>query len=666
MQRIIFLFSFLFLLTFSLSAQKMKTNKWRQSERDSMEKAQHFFDEHHYDIALRIFEVLQKYHPNEDYLKYITAITGLHRPDMHEKALLWLDEIYKKNKKTHWIKYYLAEAYHLNYKFDEALKFSSEFKVEEKKIPAAELNILNHIEDYCRNGKELMANPKPAKITNLGAVLNTNGSEYAPVITPDENLIMFTYVGEQSFGGYQNYFNEPDPMGIYFEDVFISERVAGEWVKAHSMGETFNTNLHEAPITLTGDGQTLFMFRDDRSDGGDIYSSRLNGISWSVPIRLRGEVNTLNWEGSCSLSPDGKTLYFASDRGGGLGGRDIYKAHLMPDSSWGNVMNLGDKINTKFDDDAPFIHPDGRTLIFSSKGHNSMGDYDIFQTNYNYSDSSWSKPENLGYPINTPDDDRYYVLSGDGKRGYYASGKAGGQGLHDLYVVEPGISNKTVLAILKGKVTLDDKPIEAEILVDIVSSNKQFSTFRSNSTTGNYLISLPAGEDYKITFRVNGFPDQVVNVEVSKAVEYFEKIANIPFLSKLPSDTSGLHPIAANDPNLKPKEKEIVKEEPKINPPSNVPKEGLLFRVQIAAYRLPDNYSYKHLSGLGDIDQLNIDGIVRFTIGGNFNTLDEANLHLGKVRGAGQGDAFVTAIYNGKRVYLEELEKLGLIPPRNK
>jgi hypothetical protein len=381
-------------------------------------------------------------------------------------------------------------------------------------------------------------------------------------------------------------------------------------------------------------------------------------------MRLRGEVNTLNWEGSCSLSPDGKTLYFTSDRGGGFGGRDIYKATLLADSSWDNVVNLGDKINTKYDDDAPFIHPDGRTLIFSSKGHNSMGDYDIFQTSFNIQDSTWFKPENLGYPINTPDDDRYYVLSGDGKRGYYASGKTGGQGLHDLYVVEPGISSKTVLAILKGKVTLDDKPIEAEILVDIVNKNKQYSVFHSNSTSGNYLISLPAGEDYKVTFRVPGFPDQVVNVEVTRAVEYFEKIANIPFLSKLSSDTSSIKPMHETDPNLAVKNKD-KKEEPKINPPSNVPKEGLLFRVQIAAYRLPENYSYKHLSGLGDIDQLDLEGIVRFTIGGNFNTLDLANAHMKKVRAAGQTDAFVTAIYNGKRVYLEELEKLGLIPAQN-
>ena len=137
------------------------------------------------------------------------------------------------------------------------------------------------------------------------------------------------------------------------------------------------------------------MYRDSGDDHGDIYmSNSLNG-EWSFPQKLKGEVNSYSWEGSCSLTSNGKQLYFSSERGGGFGGKDIYRATLLPDSTWGNIVNLGDSINTAFDDDAPFIHPDGVTLFYSSKGKNSMGGYDIFQSKLNWKDSTFSKPINL-------------------------------------------------------------------------------------------------------------------------------------------------------------------------------------------------------------------------------------------------------------------------------
>lgn len=658
----------IFLLTISVSlfSQNMKTRKWRQSELDSLQKAQLLFEESNFVMALPIYEKLQENHPKEMYLKYVLGICGLYRSDMHEKSLTLLSEVYAKNKKAQDIEYDLARANHFNYKFDEAISLIDKY-LSNKKLPEKSRKDAEQLKNYCLNAKELVATPVDAKIENIGDIVNTTASEYVPVISSDEQTMIFTYRGDKSVGGLQNAYNQPDPMGIYYEDVFITYKENGNWVTPSSIGERINTNVHDAAIAVSNDGQKLFVYRDNGYDNGDIYLSKLDGDGWTTPEKLQGDVNTFYWEGSCALSADEKTLYFSSEAAGGFGGKDLYKATLMQDGTWRNVQNLGSGINTPFDDDAPFIHPDGKTLIYSSKGMNSMGGYDIFKTELNLNDSTWSKPENLGYPINTPDDDIYFVLSADGGRGYYASGKVGGFGLHDIYVVDmPDDFIKPILAMLTGTVTVDNKPVKAEIKIEMINKNSIYNTLTSNPVSGYYLSNLYAGNNYKIIYSVAGFENQVQELNLTDLRKYMEKKIDINFSTKdtvkavnnaVVSEVNSSQPPISVQPEITP-----IKEPIDIG---NSTKEGLVFKVQIAAYNLPKNYKYNHLSGLGNVEKLLLDdGITRFTIGGNFKTLNEAKAHCRKVVAAGQTDAFVTAIYQNKRVYLEDLEKLGLIPPQ--
>lgn len=649
----------LFLLLNCFSQGVMKTRKWRKSEKDSLLKAQTFFQEEDYLLALPIFEKIEQNHPKELYLKYVMGICGLYRSDVHAKSLEYLQIVYEKNKKAAGIRYDLARAYHFNNKFDEALLIIEEF-LKDKKITEKERKDAEQLVEYCNNAKILFASPVDAKIENIGDILNTVGSEYVPVVSSDESVIIYTYTGDQSVGGLQNGYNQLDSFGIYYEDVFISHKEGENWVTPSSIGSNINTNAHDAAIAISNDGQKLFVFKDDSYDGGDIYISNLDTTGWSIPERIKGDVNTAAWEGSASLSSDEKTLYFSSERPGGFGGRDLYKATLMPDGTWGNAKNLGEKINTVRDDDAPFIHPDGRTLIFSSQALNSMGSYDIFFSVYNPADSSWSTPKNLGYPINTPDDDRYFVLSTDGKRGYYASGKEGGYGLHDIYIVDmpDDFLNPHVINVImvKGITTLDAKPVETVVTVDLIDNNQNYRTINSSPTEGNYLVNLVAGNNYKITYKLKGFPDQIKTIDAATVKGYSELIYNINFSTKVDSAKTDSTIVAVKTDttqNLTPTPFDS----------GNFSKEGLEFKVQIAAYNLPKNYKYDHLKGLGSVEKLVLeDGITRFTIGGAFKTLNDAIAHKNKVQAAGQKDAFVTAIYQGKRVYLEDLEKIGLIP----
>lgn len=660
MKKIILLLIILFSVNSLFPQGNMKTRKWRKTELDSLTKAQAMFEEENYVMALPLYEKMLLNHPKEIYLKYVVGICGLYRSDMHERALELLLQVYQKNKKAADIEYDIARAYHYNYKFDDALAMINKYLTkknltEDKKKNAAQLI------SYCNNGKALVAAPVDAEIENAGAVINTANSEYVPVISSDEKVMIFTYRGEESTGGKQNVYNQPDELGIYYEDVFITHKSGEDWVPPASIGTNINTNLHDAAIAISNDGQKLFIFRDNGTDGGDIYISVLKGDTWSEPEKLKGDVNTSAWEGSASLSADEKTLYFSSEWPGGVGGKDLYKASLMSDGSWGNVKNLGPTINTVYDDDAPFIHPDGVTLLYSSKGLNSMGGYDIFKTELN-ADSTWSTPVNMGYPINTPDEDIYFVLAANGTRGYYASGKSGGYGLQDIYSVDV---SKTLKApsvfMLSGITTVDSIPAETKIKVEVAGKDLVYRDFASNAATGSYLVNLPPGANYKVTYSVNNYPAQTVNIEAITLTAFTEKKVNINFT--IPKDTLPKKDslLAKVDSTRKPTVEEVV------DKLGNSSKEGLEFKVQIAAYNLPKNYKYDYLKGLGDVEKLLLeDGITRFTIGGAFKTLNEAIAHKDKVRAAGQKDAFVTAIYNGKRVYLEELEKLGLIPPQPK
>ncbi|MBK6835980.1 MAG: PD40 domain-containing protein [Bacteroidetes bacterium] len=673
MKRSILIIILLSFVTSLYSQDKMKVSKWRKTERDSMENAQHLFDEGNYVMALPMYDALLHNHPKELYLKYVTGLCGLYRSDKHDDALRLLSEVYEKNKKTAEIELDLAKANHLNYKFDEALALLELYKKKVKKIEAKKQEQIDLLLHYCDIGKKLVAHPLPAKLTNIGGPINTEASEYVPVISSDESVMIYTYRGKKSIGGLQNVYNQPDPYGFYYEDVYISYRDSTDnFSEPKDIGPTINSSSNDAAVALSSDGQKLFIYKDDGTNGGDLYLSLLSGRDWSIPERLIGDVNSPSWEGSCSLSADGKTLYFSSERKGGFGGKDIYKSILQADGSWGSAINMGEKINTAYDEDGPFIHPDGRILVYSSKGKSSMGGYDIFRTVYNPADSAWTIPENMGYPINSPDDDIYYVLTASGEYGYYSSGKDGGSGLQDIYRVYPGLVGLSpYLALLKGTITLDNVPVEGKVSIDIEGRTENYTFLNSNVATGKYLVNLPGGSKYNVTFKYEGQQDQVRTIDLTTIKAYEERIVDINF-STTKADTIKDVAVKSNaikdlkaDPSKLPDVNENDLNQNK-NKTGNETTTGLIFKVQIAAYTMPENYDYSKIKHLGKVDKNVIDGIARFTIGGEFNSLNEANTHCAKVRAAGQSDAFVTAIYNGKRVYLEELEKQGIIPVQPK
>lgn len=426
--------------------------------------------------------------------------------------------------------YYLGRAYMIVYKLEDAIKYFEKFKYYLTETDVDLLKDVNRQIEMCYNAKKLMLNPVSIKIENLGEPINSPYPDYSPVVTPDESSIIFTSRREGSTCG------KKDTDGKYFEDIYIANLGPDKkgWGLGYGkIGSNINTCGHEASISISLDGKKLFIYRDDNGDG-NIYMSELKNSEWSSPEKLSSEINSKYWETHACLSPDGNTLYFVSNRPGGYGGRDIYQCEKLASGKWAPAVNLGPKINTEYDEESPFIIADGVTLYFASKGHESMGGFDIFTSTLS-EDGFWSTPENFGYPINTTDDDVFYVPTKDEKDAYYASAKEAGFGDLDIYKLSI-VAQKKLVAHLKGVIfdELSYKPIEAKIEVLDTKTNDIIANFTSNAETGDYYVSLPTGKTFTINVTADKYtdytetfiiPDTITDPDINKAI----------ILSKLPA-----------------------------------------------------------------------------------------------------------------------------------
>jgi outer membrane protein OmpA-like peptidoglycan-associated protein len=257
-------------------------------------------------------------------------------------------------------------------------------------------------------------------ITNLGETINTPYDEYAPVISADGLMMIFT-------SRRPIFKNDIAKKNQGMENVYVSyyNDMTWKWSEAKMLGKTVNQEgVNNSAIALSNDGQRMLLYRGDPD--GNIYESVLNGEEWSNPLKLPKPINSNKHESSASISPDGRTIYLVSNRNGGEGGLDIWVCHQDVKGVWGKAENLGPTVNTPGDEEGVFIHPDGRTLYFSSKGHNSMGGFDIFKSVFE--NGKWGVPVNLGNSINTTADDLFFTVTADGKTAYYSTGSAGNIG----------------------------------------------------------------------------------------------------------------------------------------------------------------------------------------------------------------------------------------------
>ena len=400
---------------------------------------------------------------------------------------------------------YKASIAHIGMKFKKASNYYNAYKLisgnkeltndeindEVAKVKYAEIAILDK---------------RDVLIQNVGESINTAGEEYVPLISAEEKQLFFTSRREGSTGG------KLDPDGRPFEDIYMSVNLNNTWMAPRSV-EAVNTDGNDACVGLSADGQSLFLFKpSDDLKTGDLYISRMGLDDWEKPVKLGSDINSEYTESSASISMDDKVLFFSSDRPGGFGGKDIYKVLRLPNGKWSKALNLGPTVNTAYDEDAPFIHSDKKTLYFSSKGHTNMGGYDIFKTVYEK--RVWSAPENLKYPINTVQDDIFYVVSASGKIGYYSSSKEGGFGGQDIYKVvlkDEFVSEHILKGIVLAK--KGNSFLSAKITLIENESKKVKGIYKSNNNTGNFIMLVNPEKTYSIVVESDDYHSYTADLE---------------------------------------------------------------------------------------------------------------------------------------------------------
>lgn len=428
------------------------------------------------------------------------------------KAVPFLLKAYELNNNVSTdILYKIGQAMHYAADFNQAIKY---YTLHRETLTPAKLDKMkttlqeetervNRKIFECKNGLGYYANPGNYKIENMGATVNSEYKEYAPAITASQDFMIFTARREGGIGKNKDIDND------FFEDVWYTRKLNGTWQKPKNMGKTINTETHDASIGFSPDGKILFLYKPD--NGGDIYfSNHINDTTWSTPQNMGTAINSKYAEPSVCISADGRTLYFSSDRPGGFGGLDLYKSEKLPDGRWDKPVNLGSKINTKFDDDSPYIDIDGKTLYFSSKGHKGMGGYDIYKATFDAKSYTWSEPENLGYPINTPDNDIFFVIAGDGKTGYYSSVRDEGFGDNDIYMIhmlESATKKEELQTVLFKGIVMESEnsmPIQAELLVINLDAADNPIKIKSDKV-GNFHVKLTQGNRYALEVQKDGY-----------------------------------------------------------------------------------------------------------------------------------------------------------------
>ena len=519
------------LLSPIFSQKKFPANK---EEKEKFDLAEQHFELLMYNIAIAEYEALLKNHPDEAILLFRAGQCQLYMPDGAVKAYEYLSKLDYTQYYADNVEFYLARAYHLNSKFAESITMFEQFKANK----FAEKELKDRVDmyvTYCKNGLELSKNPLKIQIDNLGAPVNTSDAEYAPNISADESELYFTYRGKNSKGGEQVSLDNPySPVDSYYEDIYFSTKdVNGKWTAPSPLPTPINTEDNNACVALTTDGNRIFIYSSiPNGDIGSISESTRHGNEWDIPTELKGDVNSTAWEGDVYMSADWQRMIFASERLGGLGGSDLWSVELQADGSWGNLKNLGPDINTEFDEHSPFIHPSGAFLVFSSKGHNTIGGYDLFRSDLN-ENNEWAKPMNMGVPLNTPMDDVFYTISADGKHGYYASSKPGGFGSQDIYVISPGIVGvKIIMAQVKGLITLNNQPVQADVKVTYTATDTKQGTYPNNSATGKYLVDLAAGKEYILTYTIEGSEPQIRQLNTTSVKDFLDTTIDVHFYTE--------------------------------------------------------------------------------------------------------------------------------------
>lgn len=472
-----------------------------------------------YEDALVDYLQLLNDDPRNESYTYNVGVCYLNNNTNKGKAVPYLEIVTRKEKHDPNADYLLGRAYQYSNRFDDAVSSFKKFKQEAKgtvfNLVDADLQI-----QHCINAKELMKFPVDVVFQNLGSNINSEYSDYYPFVTSNESFLVYnTKRPEKNAEKLEN--------GNYNNSIYISRVINGEYMKASPIGAPLNAgNGGMEVIGLSEAGDNILLYQPAGLGKGNIFISKVDAQGmYSKPEKLDAKINSGGDEIAASISSDGNTIFFASNRKGGLGGTDIYICKKVG-KKWSEPKNAGPEVNTPYDEDFPNISPGGKILYFSSKGHTSMGGYDIFKSTYDEANSTFTSPKNIGYPINTTDDDMNFRISKNGKYGYIASAKGGGQGDFDIYRVTFNEVESDYSVVIGAFSTKDNAEINYGDVFITVNDNitrELVGNYLPNPSTGRFVVILPPGK-YQMSIDAPGFKTVAKSIEVLDKVSYQAEI----------------------------------------------------------------------------------------------------------------------------------------------
>ena len=488
-----------------------------QVSRKTLSEADRFYGIKAYDQALPLFLEAVQAGEKDPMVHYKTAVCYQKTRDTNEqiKAISYYEFALQNGADVPSTAYFdLGELYLLNENLQKAVETFSRYKELNKADKAAQLKADEAL-NMASTAMALMSVPRNITVHNFGGIINTGHTEYNPVVSADESVMAFTALRPNT--------GKTRSGDKFIEEVYISYNDHGSWTEPKVIPIASQYNVGTAGISP--DGQKMLIFMGSVTDPGSLFQITKAGEGWGKPGLIAPTVNHPKFlETTASITPDGKTIYFASDRKGGRGGLDIYRTTLQANGTWSSPVNLGPQVNTKANEDAPFIHPDQKTLFFTSDGHNSMGGRDIFVTKL--LQDKWTAPENMGYPVNTTANDNYFTLIADGTRAYFSSDRKGGLGAQDIYYLNmPEESANIPLTMIKGKILNAEtgKPMPTKIyLIDNETNKKLDFVYNPDPETGNYLVILPPARNYDMVIESDGYLPYTLNINVPNQDYFYE------------------------------------------------------------------------------------------------------------------------------------------------
>jgi hypothetical protein len=496
----------------------------KKSPKEVKKAAKTFLGYEDYNRALKELLKLYRNTPYDVELNQNIGICYLNVNDDRSKAIPYLEYVLSKPDYKYQILLYTGLAYAYHYEFDKAISYFNRYRL---KATPEEQELADHYIENCENAKELIKKPVNVSFENLGKEINSKAPDYYPFVSADESTLYFTSRRSATMGK-----NESDD-GYFTSDIFTSKVEKGQWIHAKNAGALINTEEDEECVFLTPSGKTMVVYMYHELDEDELYVSTLTeGKKQTMPQpeALGGAVNKKSYfDLEACITEDGNTLIIASDRPGGFGGCDLYMIKKLPNGKWGQPMNLGPEINTKWDENFPMLDEKSNVLYFSSQGHTGMGGYDIFKSKYNPETRTYGAPTNIGYPINTPEDNMQISLAKNRRDAYVSAYRKEGFGDLDIYKVTfNDVDN--LMSVIIGVISSADttkKDMEAIITIIDKKTNEEIDSKEVNPQTGKYIFAVEPGK-YILKVNAAGYPETSQEISVFDKGNYvFEIIKNI-------------------------------------------------------------------------------------------------------------------------------------------